>query len=156
MVGNGPDRAAFETQAAATAVPQRIHFEGFQREPQGYLRAADIFVLASHADPAPLVLTEAREAGCAIVATAVDGIPELLDGGAAGVLVPPRDPKALAAAIVRLLDAPGEIDIWRARARRNLGPFTVERVARETTAIYRELVSSPASAPPSDSDPVST
>jgi glycosyltransferase involved in cell wall biosynthesis len=49
----------------------------------------------SHADPAPLVLSEAREAGCAIVATNVDGIPELLEHGQAGILVPARDRTAL-------------------------------------------------------------
>ncbi len=156
LVGDGPDRAVFESQAAATAVGDRIHFEGFQSEPQRYLGAADIFVLASHADPAPLVLIEAREAGCAIVATAVDGIPELLDGGAAGVLVPPHEPQALAAAMLQLLAAPGEIDTWRVRARRNLAPFTVARVARETTAVYHELVSPPALIRPSGSGPVST
>ena len=49
----------------------RIHFEGFQAEPQRYMLATDIFVLASHCESFGLVLTEAREAGCAIIASDV-------------------------------------------------------------------------------------
>ena len=91
LIGNGPDRAEFEAQAEATAVVDRIHFEGYQAEPQRYLQATDIFVLASRQEPFGLVLSEAREAGCAIVASNVDGIPEALDDGKAGILVPAAD-----------------------------------------------------------------
>ena len=62
-------------------------------------------MLASHADPALLVIAEAREAGRAIVGTAVDGIPEMLEYGEAEILVPPRDKKALANAIASLIHA---------------------------------------------------
>jgi hypothetical protein len=67
LVGNGPDKQLFEAQAQATFVKERIHFEGFQPEPQRYLISCDIFVLASHRDPFGLVLSEAREAGTAII-----------------------------------------------------------------------------------------
>jgi glycosyltransferase involved in cell wall biosynthesis len=68
LVGNGPDRDIFAAQVKLTSVADRIHFEGFQPEPQRYLLGCDIFVLASHRDPCPLVISEAREAGAAIVA----------------------------------------------------------------------------------------
>jgi glycosyltransferase involved in cell wall biosynthesis len=58
---------------------------------------------ASHADPGPLILAEAREAGCAIIATSVDGVPEMLDGGKARILVPPKRTDLLANAIIRVL-----------------------------------------------------
>ncbi|MBV8508869.1 MAG: glycosyltransferase family 4 protein, partial [Xanthobacteraceae bacterium] len=120
VIGNGPDRAVFETQARATRCATRIRFLGFCREPAPLLAQADIFVLASRRDPMPLVIAEAREAGCAIVATNVDGIPEGLDDGQAGILVPPRDPTALVEAIAVLLSDPARLASWRARARTNL------------------------------------
>jgi len=138
LVGEGPDRARFEAQARATAAAARIHFEGFQPSPRPYLRDAAVFVLASRAEPGGLVLPEARDCGCAIIATAVDGSPELLDGGRAGLLVPAQDVPALAAAITRLLDDPAERDRWRTAARANLDWLGIERQHRETMAVYEE------------------
>jgi len=100
-----------------------------------------VFVLASRAEPGGLVIPEARNCGCAIVATAVDGSPELLDGGHAGLLVPPQDIPALAAAIARLLDDPAERQRWRAAAGTNLDWLSIDRQYRETLAVYREAAS---------------
>lgn len=140
LLGNGPDRVLFEAQARRTAVAyDRIHFEGFQPEPQRYLLSTDIFVLASHREPFGLVISEAREAGCAIVASNVDGIPEALDGGQAGLLVPPANSHALAAALVELLSNPSVLHRWKDRAHYNLEWLTATRVNEETLAVYREL-----------------
>jgi glycosyltransferase involved in cell wall biosynthesis len=140
IVGNGPDRQTFEDKAQSTPFNNRIHFEGFQPEPQRYLLAADIFVLASHRDPSPLVIPEAREAGCAIVATHVDGIPEALDGGQAGILVPPKDSQSLANALAELLRNPHVLSQWKEQAQQNLEWLSVGRVNQETLAVYGELI----------------
>ncbi|TAF04793.1 MAG: glycosyltransferase family 1 protein [Nostocales cyanobacterium] len=140
LVGNGPDREIFEEQAKATSVADRIHFEGFQTEPQAYFLACDIFVLASHREPFGLVLSEAREAGAAIVATQVDGIPEALDNGQAGVLVPAKDSQTLAEALGNLLSNPDILKDWKYRAQENLEQLNVARVHQETLAVYQELV----------------
>jgi glycosyltransferase involved in cell wall biosynthesis len=140
VVGNGPDREKFEEQARGKAGSDRIHFEGFQPEPQRYLLASDIFVLASHRDPSPLVIPEAREAGCAIIATTVDGIPEALDGGQAGLLVPPADSKALASALEQLLSNPNVLQHWKEQAQHNLDRLNVVRVHQETMMVYEELI----------------
>ncbi len=139
LVGNGPDKQLFEAQAKATSVAERIHFEGFQPEPQGYLKSCDIFVLASHRDPCPLVLSEAREAGIAIVGTQVDGIPEALDNGQAGLLVPAKDSQALADVLVQLLSNTDMLQEWKHRANQNLERLSVARVHQETLAVYGEL-----------------
>jgi len=138
IVGEGPDRARFEAQAHASGSAARIHFEGFQPSPRAYLTASTVFVLASRAEPGGLVLPEARDCGCAIVATAVDGSPELLDGGRAGLLVPPRDSAALGTAIARLLDDPAERDRWKRAARENLDWLRIERQHEETLQVYDE------------------
>jgi glycosyltransferase involved in cell wall biosynthesis len=137
IVGDGPERAAFEHLAAGVSGADRIHFEGFQREPQRYMLGSDIFVLASAREPFGLVVAEAREAGCAIVATAVDGIPEALDDGRAGILVPVHDIPELAAAIDALLGDVELLQHWRARSVKNLDWLRADRVAEETMEVYR-------------------
>jgi glycosyltransferase involved in cell wall biosynthesis len=141
IVGEGPERQTFEQMAARARCSDRIHFVGFVSDPRTYLEQADVFVLASHADPFPLVIPEAREAGCAIVATNVDGIPEGLNGGNAGILVPPSDPRALANALTRLLQDPEELSRWRSRAVQDIEWLRMERVTRETLEVYREVLS---------------
>jgi glycosyltransferase involved in cell wall biosynthesis len=140
LLGEGPCQAEYEALAASLNISDSAHFLGFRDDPREYLTAADIFVLASHSDPGPLVIAEARNAGCAIIATSVDGIPEMLDHGAAGLLVPPRDPAALAAAIGRLLANPAELKKYSDLARKNVTRFTISRVCQEMDEVYRELV----------------
>jgi glycosyltransferase involved in cell wall biosynthesis len=140
LVGDGPIRSQLEAQAAATAAGARIHFTGFQSQPQSYMLASDIFVLASRRESFGLVLTEARQAGCAIVATLVDGIPEALDGGGAGLLVPPRDVPALTAALRSLLSDRTLAQSLSARAQQGLERFTTATMARDVEKIYRELL----------------
>ncbi|BCL38077.1 glycosyltransferase family 4 protein [Nostoc sp. MS1] len=139
IVGNGPDRQMFEDKAQSTPFNHRIHFEGFQPEPQRYLLASDIFVLASHHEPFGLVLSEAREAGCAIIATNVDGIPEALDNGQAGILVPPKNSQLLANALTDLLGNANLLNHWQEQAQQNLEWLTAGRVNQETLAVYSSL-----------------
>ncbi|MEM7579883.1 MAG: glycosyltransferase family 4 protein [Mastigocoleus sp.] len=140
LVGNGPDREMFEEQARNTAVKDKIHFVGFQPEPQRYLLSTDIFVLASHKEPFGLVISEAREAGCAIIASDVDGIPEAVDAGEAGILVPPVNSNALAEVLKRLLANPEELQKWQQKAKTNLESLSVQRVHEENIEIYKELI----------------
>jgi len=142
LIGDGPERTTFEAQAKNTPVADRIHFKGFQPHASRYLSDADIFVLASHQDPSPLVIPEAREAGCAIVASNIDGIPEALDDGQAGLLVEPRNSHALATAIKHLLEKPEELRRWRSKAKSNLERISALRVNEEVLAIYQEALES--------------
>lgn len=137
LVGEGPDRARFEARARTGPAADRIHFHGFRKDPTPFLRAADVFVLASRRESFPIVIGEARAVGCAIVATAVDGVPESLDGGRAGLLVPAQDPAALALALGRLLGDDAERGRWAAAAREGLARYRVERMVDEVTALYR-------------------
>jgi glycosyltransferase involved in cell wall biosynthesis len=138
VVGDGPDRPAYEALAAASPAAARIHFLGQLRDTKSFLEAGDIFLLASHDEPFGLVLIEAREAGCAVVATNVGGIPEALDQGTAGLLTPPRRPDELAKALLRVLEDPAEFDRLRTVARANLERWTVERMAADYGRIYAE------------------
>jgi glycosyltransferase involved in cell wall biosynthesis len=146
IVGDGPQRREFEAQARLSFGHPRVHFVGFVPDPRPYYQQADIFVLASHQEPFGLVLTEARQAGCAVVATDVGGIPEALDGGEAGILVPPHRADFLGSVLIRLLEAPTELDRLRRRARHDLERFTVSRASAQTLDVYRELTMPPAAA----------
>lgn len=136
IVGEGPNRNKFEQQANESPFRDRIHFEGFQPDPQRYLRSADVFVLASLQEPFGLVLAEAREAGCAIVASQVGGIPEALEGGEAGQLIPAADSGAIATAIKPLLADPAVRHLWQQKSQRNLELLSAHRMVKETLALY--------------------
>jgi glycosyltransferase involved in cell wall biosynthesis len=140
LVGGGDEQAAFERLAAGSGVGDRIHFEGFQSDPRSYLASADLFVLASRRESFGLAILEARAAGCAILATNVDGIPELLDQGRCGVLTPPHDPAGLAAQMSRILQDQNLQQRLRREATRGLERYTVERMSSEVLAIYMELL----------------
>ncbi|MCA1539938.1 glycosyltransferase family 4 protein [Bradyrhizobium sp. NBAIM32] len=138
IVGDGPHGEQYAVQVNSMACASAVTFLGPQDNPFPFLSGADIFVLPSHADPAPLVLSEAREAGCAIVATDVDGIPELLEQGQAGVLVPVGNPQRLAEVLHCLLQDRQAVLEWKKKSQFNLEFLTIERVARQTLAIYEE------------------
>ncbi|WP_198152255.1 glycosyltransferase family 4 protein [Granulicella tundricola] len=142
LVGDGPERVLFEAQAKLSPHCDQIHFEGWQAEPQGYLMMTDVFVLASRRDSLGLVLLEAREAGCAIVATHVDGIPEALDGGTAGILVPAKNPSYLADTISNLLLDPALKQTWQKNAQKGIENFTCARMTVKVQEIYDELIES--------------
>jgi glycosyltransferase involved in cell wall biosynthesis len=136
IVGGGPLQESYAQMARELACAEAITFVGPQDDPYPFMLGADVFVLPSHADPAPLVLSEAREAGCAVIATEVDGIPELLDHGAAGLLVPPRAPEKIAQAIIALATDPDRLRSWTAKSQINLDRLRISRVAQETLAVY--------------------
>lgn len=140
LVGDGPEKEQFERLAQHSNFADRIHFEGYQRCPQSYMLGADIFVLASRRESFGLVLIEARQAGCAIVATDVDGISEALDGGTAGVLVPARCPRAMADGIRPLLQDAVLRKHWQTRANEGVARFFVDQMAIETNAVYADAL----------------
>jgi glycosyltransferase involved in cell wall biosynthesis len=139
LVGSGPMLENYMKLAAETA-PDGIVFLGHMDDPRPVLLGSDIFVLASHAEPAGLVLSEARELRCAIVATEVGGIPEMLANGKAGILVPPRRPDLLANAIARLLEDPAFNAHMRESTQIDIGHLTMQRVAADTEKVYAELL----------------
>jgi glycosyltransferase involved in cell wall biosynthesis len=140
LVGDGPERHSFEDLAARSPYRARIHFEGFKADPQAYMLSADVFVLAARRESFGLVLIEARAAGCAIVATNADGIPEALDDGRAGMLVQAQDITALGHALCNMLGKDEERATWRRRAVNGIDKFTVDRMAREVGEVYDELM----------------
>jgi glycosyltransferase involved in cell wall biosynthesis len=123
-------------------VQERIHSTGYQRDPFQYLLAADLLVLASRKEPFGLIIAEARESGCAILASKANGIPKVLDMGLAGCLFPAGDCQALACGIKTFLTDEGYRRSWQWAARQNIEWLWTDRVARDTLNVYEELVDS--------------
>jgi glycosyltransferase involved in cell wall biosynthesis len=140
IIGWGPDRERLEGVVAELGIEESVHFLGSTVAPRPLLVTADIFASASLADPCPLAVAEARAAGCAIVATAVGGVPEILDHGNAGQLVPASDPAAMAAVLRGLMGDPELLASWRTRARQGSEYFTVTRMARDYDGVYESML----------------
>ncbi|MGW0036440.1 glycosyltransferase family 4 protein [Gordonia sp. NPDC003376] len=118
----------------------RIHFPGLDREPTKYLKAATMLVLPSRRDPFPLVLLEAKETGTPVIGTDVDGIPEALDHGESGLLVPADDAAGLEKAIRHLLDSDSARAELVAHADAGLERYTVRRMTDDYVDIYLDQV----------------
>jgi glycosyltransferase involved in cell wall biosynthesis len=101
VVGDGSLRSALELRAGNAEV---VRFAGTRRDVPTLLAGADLFILPSLEDAFPTVVLEAMAAGLPVIATRSGGIPEIVDEGVTGQLVPPANPKALADAIENLLE----------------------------------------------------
>lgn len=141
LAGTGePD--TWRQAAAARGIGDRVELPGWldgtARDAE--LARAAVFCLPSHAEGLPMSLLEAMAAGCATVASAVGGIPEVLVDGDNGLLVPARDAGALADALARLLDDAGLRARLGGRARRTVEQhYSTEAVCGRLAAIYNDL-----------------
>jgi glycosyltransferase involved in cell wall biosynthesis len=102
LAGDGPLRSSIEALAAELGITDRIVLLGHWTRVPVLLRALDVFVLASKFEPYGVALLEAKCAGSAIVATAVNEIPKLLHDGVTGLVVPAEDPEPMARAFLRM------------------------------------------------------
>jgi glycosyltransferase involved in cell wall biosynthesis len=104
--GAGPELAALQAQAQRLGVAERVRFLGQRTDPGDLLAACDVFALPSRAEGLGVAALEALGAGRPVVASRVGGLAEVVVDGRCGLLVPPEDPMALAAALRRLASEP--------------------------------------------------
>jgi glycosyltransferase involved in cell wall biosynthesis len=141
IAGRGHLADALAAQARQHKLETRVHLLGLRSDVPAVLAAADVFVLPSLSEGLPLALLEAMFAGRPIVASDVGEIAAALDHGAAGVLVPPGDPAALAASIDDLLTRPDRARALGAHARRRAADeYDVSHMVRRYRSIYEQLV----------------
>ena len=139
LVGDGPRRAEFEELATTLDVAGRVVFAGEHHDVASILAGADLFVLPSTEEGLPHALLEAMAMGVPSVATAVGGVPELLEG--CGALVPPGDPGALARAILDLLKDRERALAWARAGRESVcRSYSLDRMVEATDAMYRALL----------------
>ena len=117
VVGDGPQREALERQARELRIERQVRFAGNRDDVPAWMQAFDLFCLPSYANEGvPQALMQAMACGLAVVTTDVGSITEIVSHGETGVLVPPQDPDALAAALTRLIDRPAEREALGERA----------------------------------------
>ena len=139
LVGDGPERAALEARARALGVAARLHVTGATPEVAAHLAAADVLAAPSRNEGMGRALVEAMALGLPVVATAVGGIPAVVEDGGCGRLVPPGDADALAAALAglgrdaRLRETLGRAAVVRAEA------FSSEVALARMHAVYDAL-----------------
>ena len=107
LIGQGPLEPETRRLAADLGLDGTVVFTGFRTDAHRLLAALDVFTLSSTYEGLPIALIEAMALGRPAVVTRVGGVPEVLHDGAQGLLVPPRDPAALADGLLRLLGDPG-------------------------------------------------
>jgi len=142
VFGGEGDVAAVRRRAAELGIEERIELPGWlapqQRDEQ--LARASVFCLPSHAEGLPMAMLEAMAAGRAVVASSVGGIPETIVDGGNGLLVPPGDATALAAALAQVLgDAALRARLGGAARATIEQHYSTEVVCGQLSALYREL-----------------
>lgn len=141
LAGDGPERVNLEAQAWSLGLSQRVFFLGRRRDVPALLAACDVFVLPSLYEGMPLSILEAMAARKPVIATAIGGVDEVIVPGETGLLVPPRDPIALATAIRSLLSDRACAQHFAANGRARVEQyFAAEVMVRRAVEIYDELL----------------
>lgn|GEM_PF-125016 len=147
LAGDGPEREPLEALAQRLGVAERVRFLGRREDVPELLAACDLFALPSLYEGSSLAVLEAMAAGIPIVSSAIGGTDELIEDGRSGLLVPPGDAEALAAALRRALGKPALRMEMAARARERVeAGLRREQMARRVTDVYRDLLGEGATA----------
>lgn len=139
LVGDGPDRARLEEMTRQQGLADCVTFTGYrsQDEVAEILAGSALFVLPSFAEGVPVVLMEAMAAGRPVVTTRIAGIPELVEDGVSGRIVPPGDVDAFAQAVVDILTAPDSIAAMGRQGRAKVeAEFDIEAEAARLALLF--------------------
>ncbi len=143
LAGEGSLEPEIRRLAAALGIGGRVRFLGYLPDPAALLAQSQIFVLASHSEAFPRTILEAMRAGLPVAATDVGGVGEAVRHRETGLLVPPQNPAALAAALAELRAAPALrrrlADGARARFEEC---FRLDRTVSHTLSLYSDIVGS--------------
>jgi L-malate glycosyltransferase len=140
ILGEGELRASLEQQIKHLHLSQHVVLAGFRADVLAVLKGLDVFVMSSVTEGLGTSLLDAMAAARPIVATRTGGIPEVVVDGETGLLAPPRDGRALAGAILQMLnDAPGRQRVAEAGFARVRERFSVERMVAQTLDVYASV-----------------
>lgn len=139
IAGDGPHRTELERRMERLGLARHVHLLGHRTDIDAILRRVDVGVMSSDWEGMPLFVFECMAAGVPLVATAVGGLPDMVSGEETGLLVPPRDPSALANAIERVLADHCLGQRLAAAAAARLDQFTIDSVAERFAGLYEQL-----------------
>lgn len=140
LVGDGPREQEVRAEVERLGLTDRVHFLGLRRDVAELLSQAQIFTLVTNWEGFPRSILEAMRAGLPVVASAVGGIPEAVEDGQTGYVVPRDDTVALKERLAHMIDHPDErVRLGECGRRRFEERYRFERMAEETLAVYAEL-----------------
>lgn len=142
IAGDGSLRGELEAQAARLGITENLHLPGFVDDVPGLFGASDIYVHTAHYEGLPNAVMEAMVCALPCVVTAIDGCRELVGDGDNGVVVEPGSPRALAGALLRLLEDDELRRRMGARGRARIErEFSIERMVERTETLYHRALS---------------
>jgi len=135
-IGEGECRAALERQIAALRIGESVHLLGFRADARALLAQLDVFALSSYLEGLCTSLLDAQALGVPVVATAVGGIPDVVENGRTGLLAPARDPAAFASALEEALGDPAGARRRADAARLTVRAFSADAMVERTLQEY--------------------
>jgi len=140
IAGDGPCRPSLEKRIERLGIGRSVHLLGRRDDVDQILGRVDVGALSSDWEGSPLFVFECKAARVPVVATAVGGVTELVETGRTGLLVPPRDPRAMADAIERLLSDRPFSERLATEAAADLERYEIANVASRFADLYEQLV----------------
>ncbi len=139
-LGDGECRGALERQRRELGLERVVHLLGFREDALSLMQQFTLFALSSYLEGLCTSLLDAQRLGVPVVATAVGGIPDVIESGVNGLLVPPRDPAALATGLIEALDHSERGAAWAAAGRIRVERFRAEHMVESTLQVYRDVL----------------
>lgn len=140
VAGGGPLRDSLMREVRKKGLEKTFFLLGERQDARRIMALFDVFALPSLWEGLPYVLVEAADLGKPIVASAIDGVREVMEDGRNGILVQPRDPRGMAEAIIRLLDDHNLASRLGRRAKEDIPPgFSISGMIKETEGFYLDL-----------------
>lgn len=137
IIGEGEERENLENMAKNLNILDSVIFKGSVENAKSQLLNFDIFCLPSRSEALPYSLVEAGFAGLPVIATSVGGIPEIVESGISGSLIPPEDPEALLSSLVLFYDNPRMRDRLGASLKKSVEEkFSFEKMVNDTIELY--------------------
>jgi glycosyltransferase involved in cell wall biosynthesis len=142
FAGDGPLRAELEQEVDRLGIRPAVHFLGIRSDVPDLLAAVDVFVLPSLWEGMSMAMLEAMAAGVPVVVTDVEGVDNVIQDQEQGLVVKSRNPKALAAALLRLLKDEGLREKLSAAAQEKIATdFSMEEMCQEYESVFMDLLS---------------
>ena len=141
VAGDGDERARLEALARELGLAGRVRFLGWQRDLPSLYSTMDLFALTSLNEGTPVSMIEAMAAGIPVAAAAVGGVPDVVEHGVTGQLLPPRDPQALSEVIFQTARQPERAAAMAARAKASVAErFDAGRLVQDIDGLYRRIL----------------
>ncbi len=138
-IGSGPDQREIQQQAADLELGNQFIFFDFQKDIRNFLKNFDIFVLASSLEGLGTSILDAQAVGLPIVATETGGIPDAVQNGVNGLLVPPKSAEALAGALESLIKNPELREKFGKNGLQSVKKFAIEHTVQKNIELYHQL-----------------